>query len=41
MTGKHDLRLKHTRIVEEAIAGTSWQMESEVIGKEMLFTIRK
>jgi 16S rRNA (guanine(1405)-N(7))-methyltransferase len=41
MTGKHDLRLKHTRIVEEAIAGTSWQMEAEVIGKEMLFTIRK
>ena len=41
MTGKHDLRIKHNRIVEEAITGTSWQMDVEVIGKEMLFTIRK
>ena len=41
MTGKHDLSVKHTRIMEEAIAGTGWQMESKEIGKELLFIIRK
>jgi 16S rRNA (guanine(1405)-N(7))-methyltransferase len=41
MTGKHDLRTKHTCIVDEAVAGTSWQAECVMIGNEMLFTIRK
>jgi 16S rRNA (guanine(1405)-N(7))-methyltransferase len=41
MTGKHDLSGKHTRIMEEAIAETGWQMETREFGKELLFTIRK
>ena len=41
MTGKHDLSLKHTRIMEEAITGMDWQMEINEIGKELLFIIRK
>ena len=41
MTGKHDLVTKHTRIMEEAVAGMDWQMEIQEIGKELLFIIRK
>ena len=41
MTGKHDLSKKHTRIMEESITGTDWQMEIKEIGKELLFIIRK
>ena len=41
MTGKHDLSGKHIRIMEEAIAGNDWRMETREFGKELLFTIRK
>jgi 16S rRNA (guanine(1405)-N(7))-methyltransferase len=41
MTGRHDLSGKHIRIMEEAIAGTDWQMEIKEFGKELLFIIRK
>ncbi|MBI9048078.1 MAG: hypothetical protein JEZ00_01545 [Anaerolineaceae bacterium] len=41
MTGRHDLKLKHTKIMQEAIKDMDWQMQINEFGKELLFTIRK
>jgi 16S rRNA (guanine(1405)-N(7))-methyltransferase len=41
MTGRHDLREKHHRLVADAIAGTGWQMDLKEFGQEILFCIRK
>ena len=41
MTGRHDLRAKHIKLVAQAIEGLGWQSASQEFGEEILFCIRK
>ena len=41
ITGRHDLRDKHTKLVMQAMDGTGWQLQIKEFGEEILYCIRK
>ena len=41
LAGKHSLEAYHTRLIEAAIAGLSWDWSKTCIGNELIFVIQK